>query len=340
MSEFSRGGRTGFFSNNPWTFWVKGSRSGLLPEPLIPPLLLAGLLLPLVEAGRRRLPLASHLLPGLRPFLQVLLASLGAFVLAHLTLFRLYFPSRYTETTVSVLLALASGVVAAVALEAVHRQATRPGRGRAWRTWAARFSAAGLVALLLVFPWLPTGSGGDFPVTRYSIGREPALYAFFASQPKDVLIASLADVADDLPTFARRSVLVGEEYALPLHPAYYHQVQRRATELIEAQYADDPATLSGVLERYGIDFWIVHRAAFTPGHLERNRWIGRFPAAAAEARAALQRGRVPLLARLIPRCEALRVSSYVVLDADCLARDSARLADGLSSPTRPEPAGG
>jgi hypothetical protein len=50
-------------------------------------------------------------------------------------------------------------------------------------------------------------------------GRQPDLYRYFASQPKDIMIASLSDEANNLPTFARRPVLTSSECAVPFHPA-------------------------------------------------------------------------------------------------------------------------
>jgi hypothetical protein len=35
-------------------------------------------------------------------------------------------------------------------------------------------------------------------------------------QPQDIRIASLAEEANNIPTFAQRSILVGREYAIPI----------------------------------------------------------------------------------------------------------------------------
>jgi len=55
-----------------------------------------------------------------------------------------------------------------------------------------------------------------FPGTSgYIVGGEPLLYQFLRRQPNDIRIASLTEEANNLPTFAGRSVLVAKTYADP-----------------------------------------------------------------------------------------------------------------------------
>jgi hypothetical protein len=324
LPDFSPGGRTPFFRQSPWIFWITGSRSGIVPEPLVPPLLWTGVTLPLFLYSRGNFPLAAHVAAGVRPLPQIVLASFGAFLLAHLTLFKLYYPSRYTGYTLRIVMALAAGIALTILVEAAFRWATG-GEGRlqpARRALAA--AAVAILALLLVgYPTFAAATGDQFPVTRFAHGRHRELYEFFGQQPKDILIASLADEAENLPTFAKRSILVGEEYFLPLHAGYYRQLRARASDLIQAQYAEDAATLTAAIEKYGVDFWLLHRSAFTPAHVAGNRWIRQFEPAATDALATLRRGGVPVLARLADTCATLRVDSYLTLSAECILQQAA-----------------
>jgi len=68
-----------------------------------------------------------------------------------------------------------------------------------------------VLTLLLLYPALTN----NFPVTNYVVGKAPELYEFLAEQPSDIRVASLALEANNIPTFAKRSILVGSEYALP-----------------------------------------------------------------------------------------------------------------------------
>ena len=71
----------------------------------------------------------------------------------------------------------------------------------------------------------------NFPNTQYRVGTATTLYEFFQKQPKDIMIASLSLEADNLPTFAQRSVLVSREYAIPYHMGFYRPFRQRVIDL-------------------------------------------------------------------------------------------------------------
>ena len=68
---------------------------------------------------------------------QVVGAALLLFATAHLLLFRLYLPNRYTQPTMRVLLALAAGGVMLALVDAALRRVERGSDGR-------RFFSAGV----------------------------------------------------------------------------------------------------------------------------------------------------------------------------------------------------
>lgn len=86
-------------------------------------------------------------------------------------------------------------------------------------------------------------------------------------QPQDIRIASLAEEANNIPTFAQRSILVGREYAIPYHWGYYRQFRQRTLHLIRAQYSGDWATLQNFARKYGVDFWLLEKSAFALEYL-------------------------------------------------------------------------
>ncbi len=95
----------------------------------------------------------------------------------------------------------------------------------------------------------------SFPWTGYIVGGVPELYEFFQQQPQGIVIASLVDEVNNLPTFSKRSILVGSEYAIPYHQGYYHRKFRQRTiELIQAQYSQDLTDVQQLIQKYGIDF--------------------------------------------------------------------------------------
>ena len=162
------------------------------------------------------------------------------------------------------------------------------------------------------------------PKNDYSIGEVPQLYQFLSQQPKDILIASLAKQADYLPSFAKRSVLVSREYALPYEVGYYKQIRQRAIDTIDAQYSPNLEPLKGFIKKYGIDFWLLDRAAFTPEYLTngswQSSWIRQYQPAATEATDRLKQGTVPALARVMKRCAVVETEKFILVGGECIVK--------------------
>ena len=316
---FLPGGRAEFFFADPWEFWIERQRSGLLRQPFGPPLIWAGLLLPVLLLAGRTFPLASRLVDGARPLPQLLVASLGLFFLAHALLFKLYLPSRYAQHSVRIVLSIAAGLALAIVAErivAIVSQRMPP-------SFAGRIAwlPAGLVAapllLLLFVPTIGWLVEGELPDARYRLGEEPSIYRFLAAQPHDTLVASLSDVADFIPPFARRSVVIGPKYALPYHSEYHREMDRRARDLVRAQYTADLAALQEVTRRYGIDYWLVRRSAFTVEYVEE-AWFEDVQPETRLVAAQLRQGVTPALMQLVDRCAAHGSGSLVLVRAACI----------------------
>ncbi len=86
----------------------------------------------------------------------------------------------------------------------------------------------------------------------YESGNDSGLYRFLATQPKDAMVASLTKAADNIPTFAGRSVMVAREYAIPYYFGYYQFLRQRAIALLEAQYSSDPQLVQHFIQTYGV----------------------------------------------------------------------------------------
>ena len=127
MPEFWPGGRNFFFSTNLWWFYGVGDRSGFLHVGLVRPATLAlGLFLPLTLRFPRRFPLINALTPALYRLGHLLLASTTLFIAAHLLLFRLHLPSRYTDHSLRVIMAIASALTLTLILDALFTQCRNP----------------------------------------------------------------------------------------------------------------------------------------------------------------------------------------------------------------------
>lgn len=298
---FRAGGRMVFFHEDPWRFWFCAINTGVLPrswcEGQPPYLAVAGLALPALLRYPSRFPLIREVTGRLALFPRVALASIGLFLLAHAFVFHLYLPNRYTTRSLRILLALAAGIVLVAVLDAVFRWATEPrGRGRGFKYPAALALAGCLAAGLFLEPgvWAGLRDGA------YDRADPPALYEFFASQPKDILIAALTHEASDLPTFAKRSVLTSSEHSLPFHRRYFFEVARRREDLLRAERSPDPEEVRRFIQRYGVDFWLVDLVG------------------APEDAAIKRRGGDPALFRFRDHCGAFETEALVVLDARCI----------------------
>jgi hypothetical protein len=327
LPEFAEHGRVRFFVP-PLEFWLSWMRSGIFPSLWVPPLLLAGFLLPFVG----RLPLMGRV-RSTKLLTDVILASLVWFALAHKLLFRLQLPSRYTQHSFRVVFAVAAAIALAALFDALSRWLNSVPPAKRWQVLGATTLAA--IGLIAISP-TPTKS---YPYLVYVVGRTPALYEFFQQQPKDITIASLAQEANNLPTFAQRSILTGREYALPYHQGYYKELRQRTVDLIAAQYTPDLAKLQDFIRQYGVDFWLIEQESFKTYYVKDDFWLRQYEPQVSGAIATLESGRKPALAKLRRRCSVLRsdrllvaglklekreAGSVEVLDAACLLAAKAR----------------
>lgn len=309
LPEFYKGGRIYFFHPDPIEFWFVRDRSGFLPKKTALTLWL-GLAFPVMLLYSKRFPLLQQLTPKAKVLLKIFITSVGLFALAHLILFKLHLPSRYSEHTNAILLALTSGIALVAAMDAAFQ-------ARKYRRVKVGFTLL-LAVGVMSFPLFLE----RFPKT-YSLveGETPALYEFFQSQPKDILIASTAKEADNLPTFAQRSILVGHEYAIPYHYGYYQQFRDRAVAVFESQYSPDIEAVRETIRRYGIDFWLLDVNAFAPDYLSDRQWGSRWRRqfiGDPELIARLERGERPALANYEQTCKVFETELHRVLSAECL----------------------
>ena len=330
--EFAEGGRNEFWVSNAAQFWLWADRSGLLPA-FHSYLLAIGLLLPLIlwlaHRYPTRFPLAQRVSPKIDVLWQITAVAIALFCAAHLLLFKLYLPSRYSGYALRFVLVFATAIGLAIVLDALWhwlRQQPQPQIYQRSLVWGATLL---LGSALLFFPAYTKDQARD----SYFVGDAAKIYRFFAQQPKDVMIASLTREADNLPTFAGRSVLVSREYGLSYQVGYLWQFRRRAIELINAQYSLDPVALDAFIQTYRIDFWLLDRqTSFAAKSLQKS-WIRQYPDAFQAALTHLQQG-TPVLETLARPCTVVRDRDLQVLSAKCiLKRNMARSDRPEASPS-------
>lgn len=321
LPEFLPGGRVKFFDDhNPGRFWLSGSRSGWRLS-FNPPIVILGLLLPLLGRFPQHFRLVKQLKDSIAVLWQLAAISVLLFFAAHALLFKLYLPSRYTVHSLRIVLALATGIALVIILDAIYQALRQHG--------FVAITIIGLILGLVVF-YPNLFWKNHFPKQAYIEGEVPELYQFFQQQPKDTLIASFADEVNQLPSFAKRSILVGSEYALPYHVGYSRQFRQRTDDLISAQYSSDLIAVQKLVTTYGVDFFLLEAGTFTPEYIQNNRLLKQYAnsklsddllvKATTEAVKQLQQGSVPALAKVVASCTVAKIKDFTVLDAKCVTK--------------------
>src|SRR5919197_1899536 len=313
MPEFHEDGRLPFFSSDRYRYWFRSSLSGLslnatdvLLGPNVPVLYeIAALaaLLPLLLLLRRRLPAVTPLRDAAGVLPQLLVASFTLFFLAHLLLFRLYLPGRFVRWSLPIVLCIAAGLALAILLELLA--ARLPPRRRSPL-------AGGALALALGLALYPAHYNGFFVRDRH-----PTITAYLRSQPKDILVAGVPSEADFVPTLASRRGLTGREYMFPLYLGYYGEQRQRTEALIEAYYAQSPRAVADFAARYGVDLFLVDRAAFDARKIQ-DVWGEKFKPFTPAAALALRGSGHFALEEAASGCAVVDDGEVAVVPVSCL----------------------
>ena len=310
LPEFYPGGRSSFFLDNPFSFWLTGKRSGFFPYEWQYSLLCVLILLLVKFLSKSAVSFRSQPpSPELEIIWQTLLASTGLFFLAHLLLFKLHLPSRYTQHTWRIAIALIVGIGVATYLQSILIKIP----------YSRKSLKLAVVAIAITLLLYPTYAVQSRPYRLgYENGDFPQLYQFLQQQPKDIMVASISDEGDFIPSLAQRSILVSREYSIPYHWDFYQPLRQKTQALVKAQYSQDRTEVKRFIEQYSIDFWLLDKDAFTPEYLLDNSWLKPFKLPIERAKSALKLGNKPVLAIKSDRCSVLETDKFYLLDAKCL----------------------
>lgn len=325
MLALSPQGWSKFFDDDPIDFWLFGKRTGLFPfewatlDLKVQPQVWLAIALPFLLYLPRRSPLAKAAAPRLSLLLQTTLASVVCFGLAHLLLFELHLPNRYTEHSFRAIAAVAAGAAIALIMDRLRDRSHRPRR----RVW---WGVLGIWAIAPLIIGLAAGESRG----NYIHGRSPELYRFLADQPEATVVTSVDPIVNEIPSFSQRSIFVGGEgFVLPYHLGYYDEMKTRTVALIEAHYTDAPASVAAFLDTYESDLWLVSPAMFTPEWIDQQRWLRQYADATDAPQRMLTRGTPAVVQSLIPACQEAQFDEFIVLPTSCL-RDA--LPPSPSSP--------
>ena len=313
LPEFYSGGRSEFFIDPSWYFWLFAERSGFFPfEWQYSALCSFGLFLPIIDHFPRQFPLVKKLTAKAEIIWQILLTSLGLFALAHLMLFRLHLPSRYSQHNWRIVIALTAGITLTILIHQLTQQITH----------LPKIIQLAVMAIAICIILIPTIEVQSRPHRLiYVEGKATELYQFLQQQPKDIAIATLSSEADFIPSLAQRTVLTAREYSIPYHWDYYGQILQRTKDLIQAQYSSNETELNQFIQKYQVNLWLLEQEAFTPKYLRENPWLNQFQPETKNAILSLQQGKKPLIISKIERCSIFRTAKLNLLDAQCITKN-------------------
>jgi hypothetical protein len=253
MPEFHPGGRTVFFRDN-WLAYLLTGRSGIGVDHLSGFLVI--IMVMGVVLGWRHLRIPS-LVWGL------LWTSLALFVLSHVTLFRLYLPSRYTFYTFSLAFILVIGANWSLLWQRCSQVC---GRLVARLRPLSRPLAYAAVALFLLTYALVQ----SFIICKVDPRvvlldhQDRAMLQFLATLPPQSLIAGHPFDMDNVPLMARRKVLTNAETAFPYYLGHYNRIKDRVLDSLRTYYAAHWSAVVSFVQRYSVDAFVVHKERFHP----------------------------------------------------------------------------
>ncbi|MFN2540583.1 MAG: hypothetical protein ABR514_00235 [Chthoniobacterales bacterium] len=297
LPEFQRHGRSQFFVRG-LSYWADAPRSGLFPNATPPHILLLAIAAPLCLIFARK-KFRSAVLT------QSAIAATTMWGTAHLFLFKLHLPARYSQWFFQIFFAMGAAATIAAVWEAVDDWRERSRQRSA--TFAARLLSVALAlfaAGLLVYPHLKE----KFPDQSYVAAHPAELYEFLRTQPKDTVIATLRNLGSLVPVFAQRSVLVSSEHAIPYHKGYYDVIRRRGQDLVRAEFTPRPEELRAFIEHYHVGLIIVGRTPLAAQDVKKLRWFG-------EITDRPQSAEQPALLGFVGACKVWENNAITVLDA-------------------------
>ena len=311
MPEFQDGGRSEFFKDALWEYLVGRGRAVMVsPTAFRPYILVTSLFLPLL-VKQSRFSLVRKITPQFASVAQLLLASLGMYMLAHIFLFKLHLPSRYTGNSLRIVANLCAGITIT---SFVHY---------CWRFWKQKYSAEKskllTISTVIAIAFLTYSNLPD-PNSRtgYEIGSHPQLYKYLQQQPKDIVVASLTKETNNIPSFSQRSVLVSSEYAIPYQLGYYQPFKAKVRNLIQAQYSLDLAEVRAFINRYNITHWLIEDRSFDIEYVVENSWLEQYKTEYDRAIANLESNQTPALLANKDRCTTFTTAKLALVETKCL----------------------
>lgn len=165
------------------------------------------------------------------------IASIILFVTAHFVLFYLYLPHRYPVYILPLIPIFLLGSL-------LHKiQITNP-----------RKPMIVCLALILLIMIAKSYWREDLIHIKRA---EKLMHQFLETTPKDSVIVAPLAIANNIPVFAYRSVLVNSETNIPFHTKYYEEIKLRLDAVNQIYNSQNIDKISEVIRKYSVDYIVL-----------------------------------------------------------------------------------
>jgi hypothetical protein len=190
-------------------------------------------------------------IPSELPYM--LLASAIMYELADLFLFRLYLPGRYLTYSVPPIMVIVISLTIVRLISYVTHKSLK---------------AALTVGLIALFSASFINMRG---IGLNDQSKNKNLYRYLNTLPKNALIAASPYVADYIPTFSKRKVVINFELSHPWSVQYWQVIKSRTRDFFHAYYSAEHSDVVEFCKRHKIDYLVVDKRDFNPEHLAVGR---------------------------------------------------------------------
>jgi len=88
---------------------------------------------------------------------------------------------------------------------------------------------------------------------------------------ESVISASYWIIANNIPVFSERAVLVNREVNIPFHRDYYRQMKSRFLDWLNAYYSDSPKVMKSYIKKYQIDYLVMSTWDYTEACIKNRK---------------------------------------------------------------------
>jgi len=105
----------------------------------------------------------------------------------------------------------------------------------------------------------------------YVKAPDTPVYDYLKTVPDDSVIGAHPGLANHIPVFSKRSVLVTSTLSLPFYSDYYSSVKKRTKDFFKAYYSQDEKEVARLCEKYSLTHLVVSSYHFSSEYLKEGQ---------------------------------------------------------------------